>query len=459
MKSLKIVVIGAGSVSFGLHSITHLLQCEKLRGSHLALVDLDAPALAVMKKLALRMNREWGASMKITSATDRARALPDADFVIISVAQDRERRWRHDEEVARKYGIVHYAENSGPGGVFHTARSVNLIMPMLRDMERLCPRAWVLNFTNPVPRVTLACTRYTSMKMVGICHQVNFAFHPLGWALARDLGITLPENVKDSYEESVNAMAYTASRKARALLNIKAAGTNHNSWLLDVRRRDTGEDLYPLFAKRIRALPADWQPLSRKLFDCFGLYPIPGDEHLSEYVPWVSNESTGAWKRYNLHTRDFAQVRAHRKNLPRRIKRLAEGTESLDTLLDLPSERAAEIISGIAFDENSGELAVNVPNEGYITNLPQDGVVEVPGLISSFGVRGVGVGALPAGVAEFCRREMEEASLAVDAAVKADRKLALQAMLYAPGVNDIDMAEKLVAEYLKVHRKFLPAFK
>ena len=459
MKELKIVVVGAGSASFGLSTLAHLVSCEKLHGSHLALVDLDADGLSLMKRLAARMNREWGAGMRITATGDRTRALPDADFVILSVAQDRENRWKLDCSVPREYGLVHYGENGGPGAVAHTARSVNLVMPILRDMEALCPDAWLLNLTNPVPRIALAASRYTALKTVGICHQINFAFIAAGCALARDLGVRVPRGFKPSLASEVWPTMQAMTQSAHDLMDVKAAGTNHNTWILDMRLTKTGEDLYPLFRKRVGRLPRDWQPVSRKLFDLFGVYPATGDSHLSEYLPWFSNECTGAWERYHLHMYDFTGAKRGRNRMWHRIERMVAGRESVEPLRELPSERVAEIITGIALDENDYELAVDIPNAGCITNLPRGAIVEVPGLVSSFGVRGIGMGALPRPVAEICRREIEAASIAVDAAVKADRKLAVQAMLFCPGITDIDVAEKIVARFLKAHRKFLPEFK
>jgi alpha-galactosidase len=249
------------------------------------------------------------------------------------------------------------------------------------------------------------------------------------------------------------------THKAKELVDIKAAGTNHNTWILDLRHKETGKDLYPAFARNIRRFPSGWQPVSRKLLDLFGVYPATGDGHLAEYLPWFSDAKSGAWDRYGLHLYDFTGAKRGRNGMWRRIKRMVNGSETIDSLRDLPSERAAEIITGIALNENSYELAVNVPNEGYITNLPDNVIVEVPGTVSSFGVRGVGVGDLPGPVAEICRRELEAASLAVDAIVHRSRKLAVQAILFCPGVGDIDVAEKIVDDYLKVHRSFLPNFR
>lgn len=458
MKSLKIVVIGAGSASFGLNTLAHLVSCEKLHGSHLALVDLDREGLALMKRLAERMSAEWGARMTMSATTQRERALPGADFVILSVARDRENRWKLDGDVPEKYGIIHYAENSGPGGVAHTARSVHIVLPILRDMEKLCPNAWVLNFTNPVPRIALLAHRYTCMKMVGICHQISFAYIPVGCALAKELGVPFPKGFRPSLSSEVLPLMEPMTHRARDLVDIKAAGTNHNTWILDLRHKKTGRDLYPVFARNIRKFPRDWQPVSRKLFDLFGIYPATGDGHLAEYLPWFSDAKSGAWARYGLHLYNFTAAKRGRSNMWRRIKRMVAGAEPIDSLRDLPSERAAEIITGIAFDENSYELAVNVPNEGYIANLPDDVIVEVPGVVSSFGVRGMAVGNLPPPVAEICRRELTGASLAVDAIVHRSRKLAIQAVLFCPGVGDIDTAGKIVDDYLKVHRSFLPHF-
>jgi len=458
MKPLKIVVIGAGSASFGLNTLAHLVACEKLRGSALALVDTSADGLSLMKKLAERMNAEWGAGMTISATTQRRRALPDADFVILSVAQDRENRWRRDYEIPLKYGYVHFAENGGPGAVGHTLRSVNLVLPILRDIEKLCPDAWVLNFTNPVPRVTLAAKRYTSLHFVGICHQINWAYMMVGATLARDLGIPTPEGFTPSLKGNYGSATHRIMHEAHDYIDIKAAGTNHNTWILDIRDRRTGKDLYPLFTRRHNALPESWEPLTRRLHDMFGICPATGDSHLGEYIPWIHDLASGAHERLDLRIKEFSDAKRGRNDQWRQIRRMVSGTEPVDPLRDLPSERASEIISGIAFDENTYELAVDIPNEGQIANLPEGAIVETPGIVSSFGIRGVGVGELPGPVAEICRREITCASLAVDAAVKRSRTLAVQAVLFSPGLQDIDTAERIVDDLLRAHRRFLPKF-
>jgi alpha-galactosidase len=140
------------------------------------------------------------------------------------------------------------------------------------------------------------------------------------------------------------------------------------------------------------------------------------------------------------------------------IARMADGKESVDSLRDADSEGALEIIENIAGAGNHYHLAVNVPNQGYITNLPEGALVEVPGLVSGAGILGIGVGSLPEGVAELCRREIMVAQLCVDAAVNGDRQAALQCLLLDPVISDLDVARQILDDYLTTYREHLPQF-
>ena len=137
MRKTKIVVVGAGSSEFGLDSLAGILRTEELHGLQLALVDIDADKLRVVKALADRMNREWGADMQISAATKAGEALGDAGFVLLSVAADREETWKRDHEICLKHGVTSYAENGGPGAFAHACRNLGLIRPILSEMERL----------------------------------------------------------------------------------------------------------------------------------------------------------------------------------------------------------------------------------------------------------------------------------------------------------------------------------
>jgi len=458
MSTTKIVVIGVGSASFGPAILSDLMQCDCLRGSTIALCDINEQGLELMTRLAGRLNREWDTGVTIEASTDRRDVLPGAEFVIVSVAVDREKCWRQDWEIPLKYGIRQpLGENGGPGAVFHTARNGPMILDICRDMEDLCPDALLMNFTNPVPRMALVASRYSKIKCVGLCHQIGMGYNLVGLVLGKYLGFDLDlESVEDEWGLYSAIRPY--AEQIHEALDIKAAGINHFTFMLDIRHHQTGEDLYPLFAQRLREFDPVFQPLSRRIFEAFGVFPATGDGHLSEYVHWAHDPQTKPWEKYHLELYDWDAAEEHRDEMWREIEHMVDGGPIVGRVRRGSGERAIPIILGVLENRNSYELAVDIPNEGYISNLPGGAIVEVPGVASGFGVRGVGVGPLPEPIAALCRTQITVASLAVDAAVTGSEKLALQALLVDPMVNDIDQARALLDEMLEVQRDYLPQF-
>jgi alpha-galactosidase len=170
----KIVVIGAGSASFGLNTLGAIMRSDALRGSHLAMVDQNTASLELIHCLAQRLNQEWGSRMTLTTHSDHAEALDGAAFVVSAIeVPPRERLWRSDFEITLKYGLRQpYAENGGPGGFAHAARNIGPVLKIAHDMEKYCPDAWFINFTNPMMRICDAVARYSKIKVVGLCHQI-----------------------------------------------------------------------------------------------------------------------------------------------------------------------------------------------------------------------------------------------------------------------------------------------
>jgi alpha-galactosidase len=422
----RIVLIGAGSACFGASTIADLCRAgARLAGSTVALVDRDAAGLAQMAALARRMVAAAGLDLTIEATTDRRRALPGAGFVVVSIAVDREATWQLDFHVPMKHGVKHVlGENGGPGAFFHAARNIPPILAICRDIEELCPQALLVNFTNPEPRICLAVSRYSRVRVVGLCHQIGHGLRSLAHVLE------LPV----------------------AALDVKAAGINHLTWMLDVRRAGTGEDLYPELRRRLAAQPPDYEPLSRALLDTFGLFPATGDRHAGEYLPY-------AWEHVGMGGYEFAEAAAARARLWEEVEAAVAGRLPVQRFLDFPSEeRVVPIICGILEGSNHFELSVDLPNDGYIRNLPAGLVVEVPGVVTARGVHGVGVGALPEGIAVLCRRQMELASLSVDAAVRGDRDLALEALALDPLTPSLAAARAVRDELLEAHRAYLPQF-
>ncbi len=461
MLPTKIVVIGAGSASFGLNTVAALMASERLRGSHLALVDLNAETLGLMGRLAERLNREWDAQMTVTTHTHHAEALDGAAFVVSAIeVGPREGLWRSDYEIPLKYGVRQpYAENGGPGGFAHAARNIGPVMEIVRDMERACPDAWFINYTNPMMRICDAIARYSKIKVVGLCHQIHAGYGMVGLALADDLGFEVPEGEVGTHADpSTWPRLMRVAYQALGRIDIKAAGLNHFTWMLDVRDKRTGEDLYPLFAERWASLDPSFEPLTRRVYEAFGLFPIPGDEHLCEYLPWVSDPLTRPWEKYEISLYDWDLWDTMRGIGHDDIARMGEGKKGINHLRQADSEGALEMIENVAGAGNHYHLAVNLPNQGHIPNLPEGAIVEVPGLVSGAGVQGVAVGPLPEGVAELCRREIAVSRLCVDAAINGDRRAALQCLLLDPVITDMDVAQQVLDDYLETYREYLPQF-
>lgn len=461
MLPTKIVVIGAGSASFGLNTISALMKSSRLRGSHIALVDRNDERVQLMGRLATRLNREWGSEMQITTHTHHRDALPDAAFVVSAIeVNPREELWQRDFEIPLKYGVRQpYAENGGPGGFAHALRNVGPVLEIAHAMEEACPDAWFINYSNPMIRICDAIARHSKIKVVGLCHQVKEGFGLVGLTLAAELGITVPPGVVNTNADpDIWPKMGQVIRQTLPLIDIKAAGLNHFTWMLDIRDQRTGADLYPLVRDRWQRHAPDFEPLTTRMFHAFGRLPVPGDQHMCEYLPWLSNPVTKPWEKYNVALYRWAVNNQRRQNRLQQIAEMADRDASIEALAAADSEGALEVIESIAGAGNHYHLAVNLPNQGQITNLPVGAIVETPGISSGAGIQPLSMGALPEGIAELCRRETMVARLAVDAAVYGDRQAALQCLLLDPVVDDIETAKAILADYLESYRDYLPQF-
>jgi alpha-galactosidase len=457
----KIVLIGAGSASFGLSVLATIIRAQRLRGSELWLVDINQPALEKMTRLAELMNRSWGADMRIGGTTERREALPWADFVIVSVqVGPREEVWEKDWRIPLKHGIRQpYAENGGPGAFAHTARNLPLMLAIARDMEELCPEAWYLNLTNPMIRLTWAVQRYSRIKVVGLCHQLFWAYAMAMAVLSDRYGVAIPDHFHVHTDADNMPRFRPVAAAGYQHFDIKAAGLNHFSWVYDIRDRHTGENLYPLLRERwLNQYRRDFEPLTRELFRISSLMPTPGDSHLCEYLAWVHDPVTRPWEKYDLKLQSWDGNRRRRAERWAIVEAVVKGERSVDELKDVTSEGVPEIIEAITFNDNLYRQQLNVLNNGCIPNLPDDAIVEAPGVISGMGIRGLNMPPLPEFIAELCRRELAYSSLVIDACFTGDKDLSLQALLLDPMVNDIDRACAILDDFLTEFVEYLPQF-
>lgn len=437
MKKIKVVLVGAGSASFGRGTIADLLSSEELREAELTvqLVDIERDALERMFKFARMLKERYSSPVHLGATTDRAEALSDANYVIVCVSKKRYELWDRDFYLPFAYGFKQvFGECGGPGGAFHTLRSLHIVLPIARDMERLCPDALLINFTNPESRVCMGLSMLTKVRFVGLCHG---AFGTL-----RTVARILDRNEED--------------------IDITIGGLNHFHWTLKITDKRSGEDLYPEFHRRMAQSTYKLEPLTTLMYETFGLLPFPVDSHIGEYVGFGYDSAGPIWTQRT----EGVRVEEERERYGvwmtsvERIQRVVDGQEPLTDELAQPSgELAIPIITDIEFDRARRELSVNIPNEGYaVENLPEDAIVEVPALVDATGLHPEKVGQLPEAIATLCRTQVSIQKLLVQAYAERSRRLLLQALAIDPVVDSIPRLRELVELMLRVEGCFLPEF-
>ncbi len=457
----KIVVIGAGSASFGENTLAALMRSQRLRGSSLALVDRNPASLDIVKRLAERLNREWDCQMTITAHAQHRQALEGAEFVVSAIeVGPREQLWKSDYEIPLQFGLHQpYAENGGPGGFAHALRNIGPVMEIVHDMEQICPEAWFINFTNPMTRICDAVNRHSRIQAVGLCHQIFIGYAFVGMVLAEELGIEVPEGIDGMHADILqHALRDQVVHQVVPRLDIQAAGLNHFTWIVAMHDRQNGEDLYPRFRERFASFDPNFEPLTRDVYQAFGLFPVPGDTHLCEYLPWVADPLTKPWEKYNIRLYDWNTWAGLRDFSLDRLNDMAEGHLTIESLLEADSEGALEMIEHLAGAGTHYHLAANRPNLGQIANLPLGATIETPVLVDGAGIHPVHVGTLPEAIAELLRREISVGQLCVDAAVEGSREKALQALLLDPMISDIGTARQILDAYLTAYKQYLPQF-
>ena len=395
---------------------------EEFDGATIALVDINPRVLQWMAVLAKKMNDAAGRPFSIEASTDRRQVLAGADFVVTSPAIRREELWQKDWEIIHGAGIkMTYGENGGPGSLSHTLRNVPMMLDICRDIEELAPYAWVLNFTNPEARICMAIARHTRLRFVGLCHQIYAGYRIISKAL------DVP--VDD--------------------LDVKAAGLNHFTWAYDIRRQSTSEDLYPRLRETISRDGIPGEPLTTKMSQLTGLFPMPGDHHLAEFLSF-------GWEFLGLEGRDFASWHETKRKNSEWLAGVAAGTARIEEVVTgLSGERIAPMAMAILKNGNAFEISMDVVNNGAIPNLPDDAIVETPGVISAAGVAPLRMAPLPEAIAELARRQIAVQELSVAAAVTGDRRTALQAMVLDPVVDNYAVAEKVLGQLLDAHREYV----
>jgi alpha-galactosidase/6-phospho-beta-glucosidase family protein len=423
---MKLVLIGAGSYVFAPTFLRDIVR-HRIAATEVLLVDLDAAMAELMAGFGRAVARAEGFDLKIASTTERRRALPGADYVVLSAAVQGRRRWEMDHEILSGLGIADQArECGGMGGLSYALRSIGLAMDVAQDMEELCPGAMLLDCTNPLPRVVTAVNRFSRISAVGFCN--------VAWQGA------------DGYRW----LARLADRPTDEL-DVVTAGLNHFSWLVSIRDRATAGDLGEAVRDAVRqGADAQSRVLSRWL-DEYGALGVSGVPHMSEYLagPFVRSHS-GA---------PFHGDQGERVRRQETLRAVAEDRLNWrDAELASAWEHPADVAAALERKGDTRFDMLNIPNDGALSDLPDGRIVEVPAVAKDGQLGGVPVGRLPGRTGELCRTVSDVHEMVAEGAVRGDRALLRDAVEADPAVGDKQAGLEALGLILEAHADILLRF-
>jgi alpha-galactosidase len=441
MAKTRICIVGGGSYNWTPIMLRDSAAMKDLSGT-IVLHDIDPAALEDLQRLGRKIMTAAGADFSVEATTDLDEALRGAEFVIVTITTGGLEAMRRDLDIPRKYGIYQsVGDTVGPGGLSRALRNIPVMTEIARAVERVCPNAWLLNLTNPMTTLTRAIGKTTNLKAIGLCHEL--------------FGVrsTLKQMFDATNEE----------------LQMRVAGVNHMIWLLDLKIR--GQDGLQMLRDYIgdgHQIPVrttgaaglfpsfrdHWQ-VKLSLFDIYGYLPAAGDRHVAEFFPYFLTEATHAGEDYGVGL----TLIEHRYEIARAAQAgTRSAIESADPLaVQRSEEEVIDIIAAIA-NGRSLHTIVNLPNRGQIDNLPREAVVETMGMVGPAGAYGVCVGALPNAILNTVHPHVINQEMIVEAALRGDRQLALQALLNDPLVRDFRSAPQMLDELLQAHAEHLPQF-
>jgi alpha-galactosidase len=396
-----VALIGAGSVVFTRELLTDIFSYPELAGVHVRLHDIDPERLGTADAVAHRLSEQLGARATITSTLDRRAALDGADYVINVIQVGMYPATRRDFEVPAARGLRQtIADTIGVGGIFRALRTFPVLAGLAADMAEVCPRAWLLNYTNPMAmNVTYLAGIAPELRVLGLCHSVYWTVRGLC------------EIVDVPFQE----------------VTYHSAGVNHQAWILRWER--DGSDLYPALDRAIAADPELRRRVRVDMYRRLGYYPTETSEHSAEYVPWYLGHP-GEIERLRIPVGDYLRVSEENLAEYADTRKAVAAGEPFEIERDA-TEYAPQVIHSLETG-TAREIVVNVANHGLVDNLPAGFAVEVPCTVDGSGATPHAVGALPAQCAAVNRPYVSVGELTVAAALRGDPRLVRQAAMVDP---------------------------
>ncbi len=425
--SPKITVIGGGSIMWTPKLLNDFSLFNSLKEAAFVLHDIDESAVDRFLPYENVINSDRKSNLKLIKEMNRKKALEGADFVVLQITTGGLDAMRFDLDIPLKYGIRQpVGDTIGPGGISRAFRNIPVILEIARDMEEVCPDAWLFNLTNPMTVICRAINGLTSIKTLGLCHELGYVINEF---LAPELG-----HEKSDFE-------------------VHACGVNHFLWIQGLSI--AGKDGFELLD---RWLENNWRndhAVKLNLYRDFGALPACGDRHIVEFFPKFLTKEPNYGAKYGVKLTTiegrYQWFEDYRK----------EYMDWLNGDVPLPAEpsleQTAHIINSFLCSER-GRYVVNIPNNGVLPFLPDEAVVEVMAEIDSDGVHPEKPEQVKEGIAGMLSRIVYEQELTFQAAVEGDYQKAFQAMLMDPAIHGYEMSKMILDELIEAHRALLPQF-
>jgi 6-phospho-beta-glucosidase len=426
MARIRLAYIGGGSTRAAGTMASFVNQGENFDGSEVVLIDLNEEHLGVVQAIAQKMARARGLDITVTATTDRRAGLQDCDAVLTSFRPGGFEARYLDESIPLRHGIIGQ-ETQGPGGFFMALRSIHVTKGIVKDMEEVCPRARLFNYTNPVNIISEAVTHHTSMPAVSFCEG--------------------PIMTNREYAE----LAGLDPQK----LDAVSIGLNHGSW--SVRHRYDEQDFMPLLREAYERIPrtpdyrdelrlAELALVMDALPSHYFLYYYYKDEKLAELRARPTTRAQDIMANVPDYWGHYREQAA--RDVPELNPRLSRGgIHELELAID---------VMDALYNDRKEVWYVNVPNRGSLADFPDDLVVETQGYVDRNGVTPLVMGHLPRRVAGLVKMLGEYQALTAEAAWSGTRRDAIRALASNPLVLSTRKAEALYDEMAAAHRQYLP---
>ncbi|MBN2307675.1 MAG: alpha-galactosidase [Candidatus Hydrogenedentes bacterium] len=436
----KVAFIGAGSLGFTRGLVRDLLTFPLLKDATIALMDIDEERLDFAYRAVKTIVERGKYPAKVIATLDRKEALKGANAVCCTILCGSLDVWRHDIEIPKKFGVdTNIGDTRGPSGIFRALRTIPAMIDICKDMERYCPDAILLNYTNPMAMLCRAMQRTSNIQVSGLCHSVQGTAH----MLASWIGAPMDE------------------------ITYVCAGINHQAWYLEFKRN--GKDAYPQIREAVttKRKIRNAEQVRNEMFLHLDYYVTESSGHNSEYNWWF-RKRPDLIEKYcthgtNWNPGEYAYIlkayRSREKNWRKDIKKWFD--EGAPMSLDRGHEYASSIMNAYVGGEPF-EFNGNVPNWGVIPNLPEGACVEVPVVANKRGLNTIHVGPLPPQCAALNNISVAVEEMAVEAALTGDPRLVFQAIAYDPltaAVLSLAEIKKMTAQMLKKNQEHLPQFK